>query len=200
MSALSPAALSSAALSRIPARFGFLRDAPRPLWLDRAIEMLGQAEVPGAASNPEILKLRREAGTPFPGEDGVVPWCAIFINAILARAGLPGTGNAMARGFVSDRKNFRVVERPAIGAIVVLSSPSRGATAGHVGFYAGEDGLFVHLLGGNQDDEVSIAAFRKDRLVGIVWPRSAALPPAPWDGPRRLPPPGRKAVRPVRDD
>jgi hypothetical protein len=40
---------------------------------------------------------------------------------------------------------------------------------GHVGFFAGYDAVreIVQLLGGNQEDAVSIASFPAERILGI---------------------------------
>jgi lysozyme family protein len=49
---------------------------------------------------------------------------------------------------------------------------SRGSDpdAGHVGFLLGEAGNQIYLLGGNQSDAVTVAAFPKARLLGVRWP------------------------------
>ena len=46
---------------------------------------------------------------------------------------------------------------------------------GHVGFYVGEDGTHYHVLGGNQDDAVSIAKIAKSRLVASRWPKGVPV-------------------------
>jgi hypothetical protein len=46
---------------------------------------------------------------------------------------------------------------------------------GHVGFLIGEDGDHVFLLGGNQGDAVTVAAFAKARIVGVRWPLEAPV-------------------------
>jgi uncharacterized protein (TIGR02594 family) len=178
-------------------RFTFLRDAPMPPWMLSAFGEIGQAEVQGAKSNPRIIRYRQEAKVPLAGDDGAVPWCAIFTNAMLERNGGLGSKSGMARSYTSD-SDFVRLSTPALGCIVVLSS-NRGPASGHVGFYAGEDGLFVHLLGGNQNDAVNISAFQKKRVVGYFWPRGRALPRSPWDKAIRLARPQlpheKKAVR-----
>jgi uncharacterized protein (TIGR02594 family) len=185
-------------MTAIPARFEFLKTAPKPAWVIRALNDLGQREVAGAASNPLILQYRKTGKTHLGGDDGKVPWCAIFVNAMLEAVGLSGSGNAMARGFLNSSQ-FERLDAPMLGCIAVKSSASRGAAAGHVGFYIGEDGLFVYLLGGNQNDEVNISAFRKSEFIGWRWPKGGAKPPAPFNQPYKLKRPAlpheRKAVR-----
>jgi uncharacterized protein (TIGR02594 family) len=179
-------------------RFDFLRDAPMSGWLRSAFGEIGQSEVVGARSNPRIIAYRQQAQVPLEGDDGAVPWCAIFTNAMLERVGVPGTRSGMARSYMAHVR-FTTLVGPALGAIVVLSS-NRGPASGHVGFYAGEDGLFVYLLGGNQNDQVTISAFQKKRVVGFRWPMGQPLPRAPWDRPHRLARPALPHERkPVRD-
>lgn len=48
-----------------------------------------------------------------------------------------------------------------------------GPAAGHVGFLVGETDGDVLLLGGNQSDAVTVAAFPKSRLLGLRWPQEA---------------------------
>jgi uncharacterized protein (TIGR02594 family) len=143
-----------------------------PAWLAWARAELGVHETPGPASTARIIEYRDIAGIPLGGEDGRVPWCAIFVNAALRSAGLNGSGNGMARGFL---RWGMALDGPAKGAITVLSS-SRGPTTGHVSFYVGETDTHVRLLGGNQGDAVSIASFPKSRVLGYRWPEGVDLP------------------------
>jgi uncharacterized protein (TIGR02594 family) len=175
-----------------------LRDYILVPWLKAAIEEIGQAESPGPKSNPSLLDYRRMAGVDgLAGEDGVVPWCALFINAMLAEAGIRGSGSAMARSFVGHPA-FERLEAPMVGCITVISS-NRGPASGHVFFYTGENGLFFQGLGGNQNDQVSIAMFPKAKRVGHFWPKGQRKLPSPYDQPVRLARPllphERKAVR-----
>lgn len=168
----------------LPDRFRFLNDAPLPAWMAAALAEYGTREVSGAKSNPRILGYRKLAGLPIGGDDSDVPWCAIFVNAMLAQAKVKTSGSAMARSFVKHA-NFERLDQPVLGCIAVKSS-NRGAASGHVGFYVAEDGLMTWLLGGNQNDEANISAFRKREFVGFFWPKGVAKPSAPWNAPIRL--------------
>lgn len=174
-----------------------LKTMPLPAWMTAALKDVGVREVAGKGSNPKILAYRDKAGIKIGGEDSVVPWCAIFINAKLAEAGVKGSGSAMARSFVSSA-NFERLKEPVIGCITVISS-SRGPASGHVFFNAGENGLFFLGLGGNQDDEVNLSMFQKKKLVGHFWPKGHPKPKPPHDKPYRLARPllphEKKAVR-----
>lgn len=178
----------------IPARFAYLDKAPCPAWLKAALKEVaaGVHETPGPHATARIMQYREMGHTPLGGDDGVVPWCAIFVNAMLESAGVRGSRSAMARSYL-NHPDFTSLDKPVLGAIAVKSS-NRGAASGHVGFYVGEDGLFIYLAGGNQGDACSISAFRKAEFVGFRWPKGQPKPAAPWDVPYRLPMPVRKAA------
>lgn len=171
-------------MSKIPAAAAHLNSWILPPWMKLAIDEIGQHEVAGTGSNPRILEYRRMAGTAIGGDDSVVPWCAIFVNAMLASSGIKTSGSAMARSFASS-DHFEKLDEPMVGCITVISS-TRGPTSGHVFFYTGENGLFFQALGGNQDDSVSISMFQKKKLVGHYWPKGVAKPAAPFNKPVKL--------------
>jgi uncharacterized protein (TIGR02594 family) len=170
--------------TKLPAKAAHLKTWILPDWLSAATHELGVSEITGAKSNPRIMDYRAISGLKLVGEDSVVPWCAIFINAMLAKAGVQGSGSAMARSFVSS-KNFEKLDKPMVGCITVISS-SRGPASGHVFFCTAENGLFFQALGGNQDDSVNIAMFQKKKLVGHFWPKGQPKLPAPYDKPVKL--------------
>ena len=181
----------------VPAKAAHLNSWVLSPWMKAAIKELGEREVTGAQSNPRILEYRKMAGIAIGGEDSVVPWCAIFINAMLASAGVKGSGSAMARSFASSH-DFIKLNEPVVGCITVISS-SRGPASGHVFEYTGEDGLFFQGLGGNQNDEVNISMFPKKKLVGHYWPKGVPLPAAPYNKPVRLARPLLPHEKKVRD-
>ena len=139
-----------------------------PAWLTRARRNLGVKETPGSVSTLSILKYRAMAKVALQGDDGAVPWCAIFVNAMLEAVGIKGSRSGMARSFVRWGRSMPL-DRIPLGAIVVLSS-TRGGWSGHVGFAVGISSSHVWLLGGNQGDAVSIAPFKRDRIIGVAWP------------------------------
>ncbi len=150
----------------------------QPLWLTHGWRELGQNEQAGAAAqNARILALYRDCGHAEIRNDEVA-WCAAFIGASLERAGIASTRSLLARSYLNWGK---ALEAGQLGAVAVLergSDPSQG----HVGFFIGETGDSLILLGGNQSDAVTVAAFPKGRLLGLRWPASkAAEPDAPSD-------------------
>jgi uncharacterized protein (TIGR02594 family) len=94
------------------------------------------------------------------------PWCAAFVNATLGEAGIKGTGSFMARSFLKFGKE---VKTPQLGDIVVFS---RGkAPSGHVAYYTKNfDADHIVVLGGNQNDEVCMRVYGKNKILGYRRP------------------------------
>ena len=91
-------------------------------------------------------------------------WCAGFVNGVLAEAGQRGTGQQNARSFLEWGK---ATTTPAQGDVVVLWRGNPGSWQGHVGFYQGKDASGnVLILGGNQDNKVSIESYPANRVLG----------------------------------
>ncbi len=101
-------------------------------------------------------------------------WCAAFVNAVLKESGMTNLEDMnhvsplMARSFLDWGE---AVDVPKPGDIVVFP---RGDSdwKGHVGFYVGwelhQDGkVFWKILGGNQNDSVSIDLYRSTKALGI---------------------------------
>lgn len=169
-------ARTAAALQDKPA--ADIVQAPEPPWLSEGRRFSGLKEIAGPASNPQILEWGRRAAEWYVDDD--IPWCGVFVHAMLA-ASLPDevliANPCWARGWAA----FGVaLGEPAPGAVLVFS---RGPSAGHVGFYVGEDATRLRVLGGNQSNAVSETWIAKSRLVATRWPKTAGRPSA---GPRRV--------------
>jgi len=141
-------------------------------WLKGAIEQIGFRET------GDNHGLDRFIAMAHCGANGN-PWCAIFANAMLEQAGIPGTRSASSQSFRSH-PGFVQLDKPARGAIAVFWRGAENSGLGHVGFYWGEDDSRVWTLGGNENDMVQIEALpkRSDRfgLIGYWWPKSVPLP------------------------
>lgn len=145
-----------------------------PAWLTRARRNLGVKETPGQKSTLSILRYRVMAKIVIGGDDGAVPWCAIFWNAMHEVVGIKGTRSAMARSFSRWGQDCGLAHIP-LGATVVLSS-NRGPASGHVGGAVALSKTHVWLLGANQGDAVSIAPFLRSRIVAVRWPNGLLIP------------------------
>jgi len=149
-----------------------------PPWFSWALHEVGIRETPGRHSTERVMAYRDLAHIEIDGDDGDVPWCAIFVNAALEQCGIPGTRSAASQSFRhSDR--FVPLAGPALGAVTVFWRVSKGSGLGHVGFYRGQVGDRIYVLGGNQGDAVSISPFAQGPrfgLVGYWWPKGVTMP------------------------
>lgn len=151
--------------------------AGAPPWYAAALKLLGTKEaLPNGRANPAVKAMFAavEGFDPKTVDCRAVPWCAVFQNYVLDAADIPGTRSAAARSFTTTPKLFKQLDAPRLGAIVVLSSDTRGPGAGHVAMYAGpgkKPGT-IRLLGGNQSDSVCFTDVRENRVLGYYWPRS----------------------------
>ena len=138
----------------------------QPAWLAAAWAEFGVREISGARDSVAVLSYYKDAGHPSVKHDEIA-WCAAFAGAMLKRADIAATGSLLARSYLGWGVP---VETPKLGAIAVLE---RGTDpgAGHVGFVVGAAGKRIFLLGGNQGDAVSVAAFDLGRVIGYRWPR-----------------------------
>ena len=156
----------------------------QPAWLTPAWTELGQHEMPGSEANPHIRDFFADAGHPEIVSDEVA-WCAAFVSACLERSGVRSTRSLLARDYLMWGDELAA---PRLGAIAVLSRDPDPAS-GHVGFLAGETADALILLGGNQHNAVTVAAFPKSRLLSLRWceilsPSSAAAPAALANSPQ----------------
>lgn len=149
----------------------------RPPWYTWALSRIGVREIVGPEHNGTVVNFWKLGDVALEVKDDETPWCAAFANAALVQTGYVGTRSGRARSFTADGRRFVGCDR-RLGAIVVLSS-SRGPASGHVGFLAGTEAGKVHLLGGNQGNQVCIAPFPESKVIATLWP--ANLPFAEYD-------------------
>lgn len=143
----------------------------QPAWLAAAWAELGVREIKGSKHDARVMAYYRESGHTEIGNDEV-PWCAAFTGAMLKRGGCAGTGSLMARSYLTWGVPL---DGARLGAVAVLS---RGAdpALGHVGFVVGAAKGKIYLLGGNQSDSVSVAAFDAKKVLGLRWPAPEEVP------------------------
>lgn len=142
--------------------------------LSLASRFLGVHEVDGPDAHPVILAMLQACARWISDDD--TAWCGAFVNAIAHLLELPRPRNPLgARQWLTVGAPVPL-ERAIPGFDVVVmwrgSTPQPGpeviGAPGHVGFFAGRDSNGnVLVLGGNQGDEVSIAAYPASRVLGI---------------------------------
>lgn len=134
--------------------------------------LFGTKEIAGGKDNPLILAMLQTDMT-WPEHDEV-PWCSAAMNFVCNLWRLPRTKTLAARDWLKVGEPIRLIEAAPGFDVVVLSrgggaqpGPAVLDAPGHVGWYAGTEGSNVLVLGGNQGDSISIAAFPLERLLGI---------------------------------
>ena len=144
-------------------------------WLDEAMKLIGIHEGVGDKDNPIVVKLFAAAGHPEIVHDSTA-WCAAFVGAMLARAGLKGTGSLWALDYA---KWGVALFAPCVGAIATKKRyDKRGKLiGGHVFFVAGFDERYVYGLGGNQSDSVSISRYPLSVVTAFRWPYGSTVAP-----------------------
>jgi len=118
----------------------------------------------------ELKNLMAAGNNNQPVDPVRIPWCAGFVNAILAHSGYETTGSLMARSFL----HYGVVTKnPEIGDIVVTKR-GKNQMAGHVGFFEGyewyEGVKYIKVYGGNTDKSVQVGYFPAHQVLGYRKP------------------------------
>ena len=101
-------------------------------------------------------------------------WCAAFVNAVLEESGMTNLHDMKhpqpltARSFLDWGIK---VDKPQAGDIVIFPRGTH-RWQGHVGFYVGwerddKDNIYFLILGGNQNDSVSIERYLASKTLGI---------------------------------
>lgn len=138
-----------------------------------AAKYIGMKEAPGAINNPAIVAMLDLCD---PGvHDDETAWCSAFVSYCCWLLGVQRSVSLRARSWLEVGKPILVAEaRPGFDVVVL----GRGANPppasvldapGHVGFFAGynSDARSVRILGGNQANQVSIAEFPVERVLGV---------------------------------
>lgn len=136
-------------------------------WMRTALGEYGQREIPGRRHNPRIVEYFTAVSATI--VDDETAWCSAFVNWVMAQHNITGTRRANARSWL-NWGNPLPEDAPYYGAITVLWRVSRRSWKGHVGFYVGEEGNDLVLLGGNQGNSVSLRNYPKSRLLAYRWP------------------------------
>lgn len=141
-----------------------------PVWMREARRLMGVREQVGKGSNPVIMGWAKRLGGWVASyyTDDDIAWCGLFIAHVigltLPREPLP----ANPLGALNYNKFGKQLAEPALGAIMTFTRPG----GGHVAEYVGEDTTHYHVLGGNQNNSVSITRIEKGRLSDIRWPKT----------------------------
>jgi len=135
---------------------------------DLLIEMLshyGLKEIVGSKHNPEILAMFADIGYDWVKDDETA-WCSASLNYFCKKLGYERSGKLDARSWLKIDKPI-IVLKPTIGDIVVLWRVSPDSWEGHVGLFINWDENNIWVLGGNQGNMISIAPYKRERILGF---------------------------------
>lgn len=99
-------------------------------------------------------------------------WCAAFVNAVLEESNMPGSDTVSeypltARSFLK----WGVETKEPRGGDIVVFPRGNVSWQGHVGFYLGSviiEGIeYYWILGGNQNNKVSLELYRASRALSV---------------------------------
>lgn len=141
-------------------------------WIAEGRKFLGLREIKGSKHNQTLLRWLGDMGQ-YSHEskawwrDDETPWCGLFVGHCLGVTNRYVVKNWFRASAWADSLVMMRLDQPAYGCIVTFTRQG----GGHVGFVVGKDTKGnLMVLGGNQGDAVSIAAFAMSRATGFYWP------------------------------
>lgn len=137
-----------------------------------AEQYIGTKEIAGVADNPLVVAmLKLDAGWP---ESDEVPWCSAFVNWIAWQLNLPRSQSLRARSWLNVGTAVSLGNAEQGMDVVILKrgkgeqpGPEVIKAPGHVGFYSYHGLEYIHLLGGNQGDKVSIGKYKMEDVLDV---------------------------------
>lgn len=139
--------------------------APGSTPYDLARNHIGEKEIPGSKHNALIVRWLRIVESWVSNDE--TAWCSAFVNAMAKEAGYEHSGRLNARSWMNIGTKVHPADvKP--GDVVVFWRVAKDSWEGHVGFvvFRDKNRRTVKVLGGNQNDSVSVAEFDEERLLG----------------------------------
>lgn len=133
------------------------------------LELFGLKEVTGDKDNPTILEFYKSLGHGWVSHDEVA-WCAALIGSKLQKYDyqIPPLKNRLAaRAYLSVNQQ---VDEPVVGWDYVVFERGNNGFSGHVAWFLGFEGDNVKVLGGNQSNQINIALYPRNKVLGYVRP------------------------------
>ncbi|MBO6759258.1 MAG: TIGR02594 family protein [Roseibium sp.] len=139
-------------------------DQTMPPWLTEMNRRRGLHEKRDNAALSAWLRIGKFLGNP-----AKLPWCGDAVETCIVKT-LPDEAVPSNPFWAQAWKGFgRDAKGPIVGSIGVIRWNKR---SGHVGFVVGYDARRkrVHLMGGNQQNAVTIASFPEAKFIAYRWP------------------------------
>lgn len=138
-----------------------------------AERFVGQREIAGPKHNPWVSAFSSTIDVSAPADE--TPWCSTFVNGICWMLGVQRSNSRAARSWLRVGTPVSLDAATPGFVVVVLKrgageqpGPEVTNAPGHVGFLYKANAETVWVLGGNQGDAVTIAPFRRERVIGVV--------------------------------
>jgi uncharacterized protein (TIGR02594 family) len=146
-----------------------------PPWITLAKTKMGLHEV---RNNAELKAFLKSDGHAL-GDPAKLPWCGDFVETCIA-VSLPKelmiSNPYWALNWLKFGREVPIA-KPVMGAIGVKTRDG----GGHVFFVVGHDKTYVHALGGNQSNSISIVKIAKKDVKGLRFPTTYPMPqPLPF--------------------
>lgn len=138
--------------------YDWLKSETGPRILVQAVKLIGVKEFVGKTHNPIILNWAKELKLSTVYTNDEIPWCGLFIAYCAKVAGVQVVERPLWA--LNWNRYGTQVSDPMLGDILTFKRDG----GGHVGIYVGEDNTHYHVLGGNQNNSVSITRIAKTRL------------------------------------
>jgi uncharacterized protein (TIGR02594 family) len=138
--------------------YAWLKKETAPKILVEAVKHIGTKEIVGKQHNPTILSWAKALGLEKVYTNDEIPWCGLFVAYCAHAAGLDVVKHPL---WALNWNKYGNVAKVAMLGDVLTFTRNGG---GHVGFYVGEDATHYHVLGGNQNNSVSVSRIEKSRL------------------------------------
>ena len=137
--------------------YNWLEEETAPRILVQAVKLIGTKEIVGKAHNPIILDWAKQLGIKAYTNDEI-PWCGLFIAYCAHKAGVQIVDGPLWA--LNWAKYGTKESTPMLGDVLTFKRDG----GGHVGLYVGEDRTHYHVLGGNQNNQVTVMRIAKTRL------------------------------------
>lgn len=129
-----------------------------------ATSYIGLQEIPGINHNEFIVKMFSDIGHKWVTDDETA-WCSCFVNWVALKIGAVRSGKLDAKSWLDIGQ---ATSYPRHGDVVVFWRESIDSWKGHVGFFAGYTSTGgIYCLGGNQQNEVNISVYSKERFLSF---------------------------------
>ena len=138
-----------------------------------ALKFVGLSELPGVVHSPAIVAMLQLVD---PGvHDDETPWCSAFANYVAWLCGLPRSNSLAARSWLTVGVVVPLeAARPGYDVVILTRGPNAAPSSvlqapGHVGLFVEWKPAQrqVLVVGGNQGNRVSMAAFDASRVLGV---------------------------------